>query len=188
MKTPWLTMALASIAGLLHLLPEAIRSSLYFDKAQLAQGNPLGLFTGHWLHGDGEHLLWNVAGLLVLGGLIEQFSRRHLAVGLVAGTLAVNMLLLAPWLELQRYCGLSGVLNTLLVIALLHLWHTSRSLVIPLIGLLSLGKIFIEMQAGVALFTHTAWPPFAAAHLAGVIGGGIVLWWAGSQKHAPSSA
>lgn len=175
MKAPWLTLALCAIGAAAHLLPQATQGLLVFDTAELARGNPLGLVTGHWIHADGEHLLWNAGALLVLGGMIEQHSRRLLLGGLAAGTIAVDALLLAPWVELQRYCGLSGVLNTLLVILLVGLWQRQRSPLLPLVGVLSLAKIALEMSSGNALFSHTAWPPFAAAHLAGVLGAGLVL-------------
>jgi rhomboid family GlyGly-CTERM serine protease len=184
-KLPLLSLALAALAGLMMALPVPVQEVLYVDHDMVARREFWGLLSGHWLHSDVQHLLWNLLGLLVLGTLIENHSRRLLLVSLLMGTAAVDLLLLSPMSELQRYCGLSGVLNTLLGVALYLQWRQTHSNWVTLSAALCVLKIFVEMTSGQSLFTQTNWPSFPAAHLAGFIGAGIVIWLLFMEKTHP---
>ncbi len=174
-RAPLLALALGVAACLPALLPPAVRELLYFDRSLLAGGNPAGLVTGHWLHAGLEHLAWNVAALVILAALLERYSRRLLLATLCVGTLAVDALLLSPWCELQRYCGLSGLLNSLLGVVLYLRWRETHSPLVALITVACLAKIALEIHSGHSLFTNIDWPPFAAAHLAGITGAALVV-------------
>lgn len=172
---PFLTITLCLLAAFLMALPEPIKTALYFDSQMLASGNLWQLVTGHWMHADGQHLLWNLLGLAVLGYIIERYSRTLLLLSLGMGVLAVDMLLLSPFSEIQRYCGLSGVLNTMLGVAFYCRWRETRSIIIPIVGALSVAKIFVEIQIGASLFTDISWPPYPLAHLAGLLATPLAL-------------
>jgi len=186
---PVLTIVLAACAGLLGLLPADLQGRLYFDLAQLRSGNSAGLLSGHWLHADGEHLLWNVTALLIIGSAIEAFSRRLLLASILVGTLSVDLLLLSPLSDLQRYCGLSGLLNTLLVSALYLHWRDTRS---PLLLAVAAGaaiKLAVELQSGHSVFTQISWPPFTPAHLAGTLGGmALMIYLQAGSRHRITGA
>ena len=123
---PTLTISLLTLVTAIYALaPDP--SVLYFAPTEIAGGQAWRLLTGHLVHADLNHLFWNALGLLVLGVLIERHSRRLLGIALLAGTVAVNLLLLVSGLD--YYCGLSGVLNTLLVVALWLEWRSTRFLV-----------------------------------------------------------
>lgn len=173
---PFLTLALCLLAAFLIFFPEPIKTLIYFDYQLLASGSLWQLVSGHWMHADGQHLMWNVFGLAILGCMIERHSRALLLLSLGMGMLAVDLLLLSPFSELQRYCGLSGVLNTLLGVALYCRWRETKSALIPVIGALCLTKIFVEIQAGQSLFTDISWPPYPLAHLAGLLATPFTLW------------
>jgi membrane associated rhomboid family serine protease len=128
------------------------------------------------VHADLEHLLWNSLGLAVLGAIIEYRSRASFLVALAAGMVSVSALLLSPWSPLVYYCGLSGVLNTLLLVALWQEWRISRSWLLISIGLGSIAKLIIELSQGVSIVTNLSWPPYAWSHLAGLIAGLAVIW------------
>lgn len=101
------------------------KALLYFSAADIARGETWRIVTGHFVHADLEHLLWNCLGLAVLGMLIEHRSRFILWAALGAGITSVSALLLTPFSPLDYYCGLSGVLNTLLLVALWLEWQRS---------------------------------------------------------------
>jgi rhomboid family GlyGly-CTERM serine protease len=164
------------------LLAPATQELLYFDLQRLTQGNFWVLFTGHWIHADIEHLIWNVAALAALAAIIEKRSRRLLLWSLVVGMVCVDLLLLSPVSHLQRYCGLSGLLNTLLGVALYSYWRETRSAVVILVGILSIAKIALELISGQSVFTDISWPPFAMAHLAGIVGAPLVVWGLNRKK------
>ncbi len=175
---PFFTLLLCSLTGALMLLPPAVHSSLYFNYDQLYDGGWLGLVTGHWMHADFQHLVWNVAALAILGAIIEARSRTLLLWSMVIGMFSIDLLLLSPFSDLQRYCGLSGLLNTLLGVALYLYWRETRSPMVPLTAALCMVKIALEIHSGQSIFTEITWPPFAIAHLAGIMGAplAILLW------------
>jgi rhomboid family GlyGly-CTERM serine protease len=156
-------------------LPEALQAQLYFDQSLLANGQLWRLVSGHWLHADIAHLQWNALAFILLASAIELRSRQLLLYSLLAGTLSVDLLLLSPLSSIQRYCGLSGVLNTLLGVTLYLYWRETRSPIVLLVGLCSILKIVIEINSGQSVFTDISWPPFPLAHLAGLLGTPLAL-------------
>jgi hypothetical protein len=40
----------------------------------------------------------------------------------------------------------------------------------------SIAKVMIEVSLGASIMTHISWPPYAWSHVAGLIGGLIVVW------------
>lgn len=169
---PSFTFSLLVLVLALHTFPDGM-AALNFGTSEIFNGQAWRLLTGHLVHADLNHLFWNALGLLVLGVLIERHSRRLLGIALVAGTIAVNLLLLVSGLD--YYCGLSGVLNTLLVIALWLEWRSTRSWWVAAIAIGCLIKVAIEINTGNSLISHISWPPFAWSHLAGMLGGIAVL-------------
>ncbi len=173
-QIPVLTIGLLTVLICLHWLVED-KTQLYFSAADIFQGETWRLISGHFMHADSQHLLWNCLGLAVLGTLLEYRSRRVLIASLAVGIIIVNALLLTPWSQLNYYCGLSGVLNTLLLVALWFEWRLTRSWMITLIACGSLAKVLVEVHQGTSIMTHISWPPYAWSHVAGLIGGLIVI-------------
>ena len=108
--------------------------------------------------------------------LIEYRSRNVLWATLSAGIVSVSALLLMPFSQLEYYCGLSGVLNTLLLVALWLEWRFTRSWLIFVITCGVIAKTVIEVSQGTSILTHISWPPYAWSHVAGLIGGSIIIW------------
>ena len=130
---------------------------------------------GHWVHGDTGHLAWNLTALLLLGSIVESSRRWLLPLGLLAGSIGVDLWLWTGLPGIVRYCGLSGALNTLLILALWTTWKRSGHWLVWAIGLGSLLKILVEMADGRALLTQTAWPSVPSAHLAGWLVGCLLV-------------
>lgn len=172
---PWLTLTLAgSMVALFAALGPAPEAWVY-DRLAIAAGEWWRLFSGHWVHSDGGHLGWNLAATLLLGWIVERWNRSFLLLGLLTGSLAVDLMLWLGLPGLSHYCGLSGVLNTLLLVALIALRRDTRGGILLMIGVLSLGKILVELLAGQALFTHTAWASVPEAHLGGWLIGLLMI-------------
>jgi rhomboid family GlyGly-CTERM serine protease len=175
-RMPIVTIILCCTAYGLFLLPAPVQALFYFDFYQLRAGNTVGLITGHWMHADSGHLWWNLSAFAVLGAIIEKRSRRMLLWTIAVGSLCVDLLLLSSYAELQRYCGLSGLLNTLLGAVLFIYWQETRSLWVVATGILCLGKIALELFSRQSIYTDTSWPAFASAHLVGILGAPLALW------------
>lgn len=172
---PRLSFGLAAFTCLLAWLPESAQRLLYFEHEGLIHGEWWRLVTGHWMHADLGHLFWNVIGLLVLGVILERRSAQLLAWSVAAGVVAVDLLLISPFSTLQRYCGLSGVLNTLLGVALYIIWRENRSPLVLVSAVICMAKIVLEVALGRSVITDISWPPYAVAHVAGVLGAVLVL-------------
>lgn len=169
-RIPILTMSLVTtLISLYWLVTDNTR--LYFSAADIFQGQLWRLVSGHFMHADLQHLLWNCLGLAVLGTLLEYRSRRVLWAALAAGIVFVSALLLTPFSQLEYYCGLSGVLNTLLLVALWIEWKSTGSWLIIVLTLGIIIKTLIEVSQGVSILTHISWPPYAWSHVAGLIAG-----------------
>ena len=182
-RFPLFTSFLCALAGGLMLLPPTVHDTLYFNYDHLQYGRWWGLITGHWLHADIQHMLWNISALAILGAMIELRSTALLLGSILVGMLSVDALLLSPFCDLQRYCGLSGLLNTLLGVVLYLCWRETRSKLVLLTGALSVMKIALEMYSGQSIFTEIAWPPIATAHLAGILGAPLaVMVWARKKR------
>lgn len=172
---PWLTIALAGLAAAFYAALGPAPEAWVYDRAAIAGGEWWRLLSGHWLHGDGGHLGWNLAALLLLGTMVERCSRSLLIAGLLFGSLGVDAMLWWVTPGLTHYCGLSGVLNALLLPALAALWRADGNGPLWLIGGLSIGKILVEMTSGNALFTHTLWASVPESHLAGWLAGLLLV-------------
>lgn len=171
---PWLTGGLLLLTVMFFLVAPRPESMAWSTTA-LADAEPWRLLTGHWIHSDLSHLAWNALALAILGALIERHSRKLLVGSLLAGHLAVTGWLMSPGTSLAYYCGLSGVLHTLLVSALLLEWRWGSRPLAGLVAALSGFKLWVELSEGTALLTQTHWPAVPPAHLAGVLGGIALL-------------
>ncbi|MFV0478597.1 MAG: rhombosortase [Parahaliea sp.] len=172
---PLLTLTGCVLAVLLMCLPENVHPYLYFDYAGVLSGQYWRLLSGHWLHIDSGHLWLNITAFAVLGTLIETHNRTLLLIALLAGMLAVNLLLLSPCADIARYCGLSGLLNTLFVVVLGLRWRVQPSALLVLAGLGSFAKIFLELYDGSILSDGAGWPAWPSAHLAGALAALLLL-------------
>ena len=174
-RIPVLTLGITMVLIGLHLLAPD-KTQLYFSAAGIYKGQAWRLISGHLMHADLQHLLWNCLGLVVLGTLLEYRSRRTLITSLGAGIIFVNALLLTPFSQLDYYCGLSGVLNTLLLVALWVEWKLTRSWLIIVLAFGSIAKALVETSQGISIVTDISWPPYAWSHLAGLSGGLVVIY------------
>lgn len=173
-RLPILTISLlTAVTGLYWLVPD--KAPLYFSAEYIAQGEIWRIVSGHFTHADLVHLSWNSLGLVVLGMMIEWRSRLMLVAALGAGIVSVSALLLSPFPKPDFYCGLSGVLNSLLLVALWLEWRARRSWMLPVIACCCVAKALIEVSLGTSLVTDISWPPYALSHIAGLIGGLIIL-------------
>jgi rhomboid family GlyGly-CTERM serine protease len=179
MKLPKLTLSLILLMTGLMLVPQ-YHDLLYFEQNSVLSGSWWRLLSGHFIHTDWEHWFWNTAAFAVLGSYLEQKSSTLMVAGLLVGMVSVDILLLSDLTQISRYCGLSGVLNTLLVLALYRYWKQTRSGWVIVAGSICLAKLTLELLTGTSLLTHIAWPPFPPAHLAGTLAGVLLIL---SQKY-----
>ncbi len=179
LKNYRITITLSLSIVFLYFVLGPVPEALYFNAEQIIQGELWRYITGHLVHSDTQHLILNLAAFIILSALIEQHSRLLLFTALFTGIVFINFYLFSSN-EITNYAGLSGVLNTLLVIALYQQWqlHTKP---LPLTGYLSVtiylvsaAKIMYELYTRNSLFSHTLWPSLPQTHLTGFIAGTIL--------------
>lgn len=198
---PWRSAMVALAALALYALAGPAPETLVLTRGAPLAAQPWGLLTGHLAHSDLGHLLWDVAGLLLVGLVYEPLLRARVWLALGIGVLVIDVAFLVEMTDWTRYCGLSGLINALvgagLIAALRH-----RDAAALAFGLLISAKVLVEFVSGTALFINTSWPAVPMAHLVGVLAGmptgccaefltgrnGSRRLGAPSRKRAPSSS
>jgi rhomboid family GlyGly-CTERM serine protease len=173
---PWRTLLLSLVAVGIYWLLGAAPDAWVFDRLAISQGEWWRLITGHWVHSDVDHALWDIGALMLLGFLFERRLGNHLLWALLAASLAVDAWIWWGQPLLAYYCGLSGILNALMAVGLIRLWQEMRHPLILLTGLGFVAKVAIELAGGQMLLTSTAWPGVPGAHAVG-LGSGILYTW-----------
>lgn len=184
-RPPWFTFFLAALAIGFYTFAGPAAPAWVFDRSAIAHGEWWRLISGHLIHSDGQHLFWDVTALLVIGWLLERDRPGLFAWGLLAGVVVVNAWLWFGMPELERYCGLSGILHAVLLLLLASLWHTTSRPLLITMGFLIVGKVVLEWWTNQALLTHTAWPSVPIVHFAGLCAGLVVLL---LSKDSPEAA
>ncbi len=187
---PWLTGTLAVLVLGLYALGPAVGVPLLTEREAILAGELWRLLTGHLVHTDLGHLIPDLGVWLVFGALYETAPGRgrvgRLAVTVLVGALAVGLWLVACEPAIERYAGLSGLLNTVAAVGLIDLWRaTGRPLF--LVALISTGvKIAAELAIGGAVIDTAAWPAVPGAHLAGFAAGLALAaaWWKTTPRPA----
>jgi rhomboid family GlyGly-CTERM serine protease len=177
---PWRSLVLVTAAIAAYLVFGAAPEAWVFDRQAIEQGEWWRLITAHWVHSDLIHAGWDIAALLLFGLLFEKRLQWRLPLTLLFASIGIDLWLWWGNSALQYYCGLSAVLNSLLVVGLAQLWCDTRH---PLILLTAIGaaiKILVEIYLDQSLLIQTAWPSVPGTHAAGYICGLILVW--GYQK------
>ena len=187
---PWRTLLLGAVAAIAYLFFGAAPEAWVFDRAAISQGEYWRLATGHWVHSDSLHAFWDISALLLLGALFEPWLKWRMPLALFVTTIGVDVWLWCGEHSLQYYCGLSGILNGLLIVGLLHLWRDFRHPLIWITGTGAVLKIIVEISAGQALLTQTDWPSVPTVHAAGFLSGLVLMlgiWVVGRLYKIPAS-
>ena len=89
-RVPWHSLSLAAVALIAYMALGAAPEAWIYDRVAIGGGEVWRLVTGHWVHTDSWHALWNIAALLLLGLLFERrlfdalFSTEDQAEGMAA--------------------------------------------------------------------------------------------------------
>lgn len=182
LRVPWLTIALSFMVVILFLVPPQIFNTLIFNKNALYRGELWRFITGHFVHCNFDHLLWDVLAFVILGVVIETHNRRHLIFSLAMSCLGVSAFLMMQTSSMS-YCGLSGALNGLLVVAALTLWRETRNRVYLMVILATMAKIVFELTTHQTIFTALSLQAVPSAHAMGLVMGFGYMFWTRWKKH-----
>ncbi len=143
---------------------------------------PWQMVTYAFLHGGLTHILFNMFALYMFGGAIERVvgQKRYLNYYFVCViTAAIAQLLVAQALgQIYPTVGASGGVFGLLLAYAVYFPHNRVMLLIPPIPLPS--RVFVAAYAALELFLGVTGSQSGVAHFAhlgGLVGGAIMLWW-----------
>ena len=175
---PWFPLLLTGAMALIHYIGAAASELLIFDRAKIMDGELWRLVTGHLVHLNFQHLIWNALAYLILAVMArhdEGISYSRQAGIIAAGIVAIDAAIFLSPTQLSYYAGFSGVLNALWAVMIVEAWWQKRSGFIALIGLLSLMKIAYEAVTAETLFFYTPWPAAFEGHAGGALAGLLFL-------------
>jgi rhomboid family GlyGly-CTERM serine protease len=175
----WLLGLVLSGLVLLSLLGESGRQLLRYEREAVLQGEYWRLITGHLVHGTAQHLMLNVAGLILVAALFQDdYSWRAYLLIALFSLVAIDIDFVFYEPQLAWYVGLSGVLHGILAGGAVAWWrHESKQLALALSAIL-LGKLAWEYWHG-ALPLGSGLAVVVEAHRYGALGGalaGFILW------------
>lgn len=182
----WLTpLIVLLISVIVYLLPESVSDTLVFDRTDIENGQWWRIFTGHFDHTNLNHLLLNLAGLIMLWALHGDHYRHGLfAAVFLVSAIATSLGIYYFDPDMNRYVGLSGVLHGVFVFgAIADIRTGEKTGYLLLIGVIA--KIIYEQVAGASADMVDLIGASVAidAHLFGAIGGLIAgLIWLGFNK------
>jgi len=176
LRVPWLTITLSFIMVGLYCLGSGIFDHLLLDKAAVLNGQVWRFITGHFVHCTFEHLFWDVVALAIIGSVIELNNPKHLMPSFLISCFAVSTWLFLGEPSLSTYCGLSGALNGMLVLAVVMQWSRTKEKMYLLVLVSTLLKIAFEFFNKQTIFTSLASQAVPSSHAAGFLAGILYLF------------
>lgn len=174
-KTPWVTIMLTFVIIILYLLGQNIFDLLMFDKKAILSGEVWRILTGHLVHCTFSHLFWNIVAFIVLGFVIETRSLNKFVASLLISWIFVSVWIFFGEKTITAYCGLSGVLTGLLVMAVYIKFKETNNKIYFFVLLATSCKIIFEIITNNAMFSKLSGQVIPGAHIAGFIGGAFVI-------------
>ncbi|MCJ8320585.1 MAG: rhombosortase [Colwellia sp.] len=111
-----LIIVICLISSLAFIFDKQVSQLLVYNRELISQGEFWRLFTGHFLHTNGYHLLLNLLAIILLWALHGQFYHylNYTSLFIVSAlTTSYGLYTFSP--DLQQYVGLSGVLHGVFV-------------------------------------------------------------------------
>jgi len=111
-----LVCTVAVIAVIAYFFDNLLADFFVYHRQLISQGEFWRLFTGHFFHTNGYHLLLNLSALLLLWALHGQFySLKNYSLLFITSTLVCSAGLYFFSPDIRQYVGLSGVLHGVFV-------------------------------------------------------------------------
>ncbi len=163
----------AVIAVMAYLFDNELADFFVYNRQLISQGEFWRIFTGHFFHTNGYHLLLNLAALILLWALHGQFyTLKNYSLLFITSILVCSAGLYFLSTDIRQYVGLSGVLHGIFVFgALMDIRHHDKTGYLLFTGVWL--KIGHEQFYGASEDVSTLINASVAidAHLWGAIGG-----------------
>lgn len=173
-KLPWFTLVTTGSVILLYALLGAAPDALMWDRDFIMDGQIWRLISGHLVHADFEHLVWNVSAFVVLGAVLQcglGHGTQKMALTFASSAAVIHGIIYFVRPDLIWYVGLSGVLNSYFIVALYGIWQKTRSTIALFAGIGAVAKTLAETLLGGSVLGIGSWQAVPEAHMAGLIAG-----------------
>ena len=179
-----LTWGIALTAVVVHFVPDAAQW-LQYDRQALMAGAWWRGLTGHLVHWNTEHLMWDLLMFVVLGYLIERQSHGRLLWLWLGSAAAISAFVWFARPDVATYRGLSGIdtalfvyLAVMLVVDAVQHRQFGRGLSAGMLLTGLAGKLLFESATGGTMFVDSHAAGFGVlieAHLLGALVGILVV-------------
>lgn len=168
----WATLSVGVAAGVVYAWPR-LADGLIYDRAEIFAGQVWRMWTGHLVHFNPGHLLWDLAVFLPAGAWLELIAPALARWFYALAPLAISALLLGGEPTLSYYAGLSGLATGVLVLlALVQLRRDTGGprWFWPAVLLLVAAKVVMELRAPAPLVVRfdSGVRTVPLAHLGGI--------------------
>ena len=161
------------LAGLAFFFDEQLGSQLVYQHQRISQGEFWRILTGHFFHTNGNHLLLNLSGLVLLWALHGHFySIKNYALLFICCAVVCSAGLYFFAADIKQYVGLSGVLHGVFVFgAIMDITHKDKTGYLLVLGMCL--KLAHEQYYGASEEVSSLINANVAidAHLWGAVGG-----------------
>jgi len=189
MHIPWITLFITACTLILNADFSAVTLETYlFDTHAILNGELWRLISGHLIHSSPSHFALDLFAFALAAGYVERHSRTLLLGGILVSAVVLDLWLLSPFSEINRYCGLSGLLFAPVIIAVLHMRENMEGTLRNLPLVLCVIKLVLDLSKEQTLFVATAWSAYPEAHLIGALAGLAIYLIMGRQTPAPPKA
>ncbi len=189
-----ITWSLSLIAVGLHLVTMA-NPSLLTALELRTQGPQLWegwrWLTGHFVHFNHSHFIWDLAVFLPLGCIVEKRTSQGFGRFIVSSALAITGAVILFLPDLGSYRGLSGLDSALFIALAIQELRNSKNRaqsISILWGIALVGfsmKILFEIMTGHAMFAGDLGPGVITVPLAHLVGAAVALAWFTQPRKAP---
>ncbi|MDG2170066.1 MAG: rhombosortase [Opitutales bacterium] len=108
-QLPWISGVIGVAACFLALFPDTFASALQYDRELILEGEYWRLFTGHFVHWNSAHLLWDVVVFFACGLFLEWVRRSLWVSVLILAPVTISLALLVLQPDMNYYRGLSAL-------------------------------------------------------------------------------
>ncbi len=167
-KQAWL-IAVLFLLNLVTIRYQSIFDLLSFDRELILNGQLWRLVSGHFIHQETTHFLMNMFAIvpaIIVFRLYKGFAPIKLLIYL---SIMISLALLIYTPDVNRYCGLSALSNSLILICIYTVWLSTRQKWILLFLTAYVVKLLTENISQQTILLATEWPALPSAHLFGAL-------------------
>ncbi len=180
---PIVTLCICGLAAL-AAMSGTIQLRLEFDRAAIGHWQLWRIVSGHLVHWNTDHFVWDALMFGVLGCICERADRRRFVACLVGSAAAISAAILWLLPGMSIYRGLSGVDSALFILVcvdwMCNAWRKRDFAFLAVVVLAMLGflaKLVYEVTTGATIFvdsTGAGFVPLPLVHGVGAVVGAAV--------------